>query len=158
MKSAFATLLLILAACFSAGASAGQFRTHRYDQAAVGINGDDIADIVTDTFTAHFPASKYAIFIDAEAGALSGAGEPPNPYCYAIVGVVKRDGGDPFPMVRFTQTQHFPSNSMKVYVEKPKAIALSCIRKAVKALMRTPFSEAYRADAPVMRSASKRGH
>lgn len=157
MKSAFAILLLVLTVCFSAGASAGTYNTHIYGDGS-GISAKDIADLVTEGFTEHFPSSEYAIFIDADAGALSGGGEPPSPYCYAIVGVVKRDGGDPFPMVRFTQALHFPSNSMKVYVEKPKSIALPCVRKAVQTLMKTPFSAAYRAAVPVMHAASKGGH
>lgn len=155
MKSAFATLLLILATSFSAGASAGQFHAHIY---VGGIHADDIADIVTDAFTAHFPASKYAIFIDAETGSFSGAGVTPTPYCWAIVGVVKRDGGDPFPIARFTYTEHFSSKAMKVYLQEPNTVALTCARQAVKDLMRTPFSEAYKGEAPVTRPASQRGH
>jgi hypothetical protein len=80
-------------------ANAGQFGTHCFHESdAIAKAGCAhlLSDIVTDKFTAKYPATKFEIFVTSYSDKLTNGGY----FAYAVAGVIPRSELDLFPKQR----------------------------------------------------------
>lgn len=120
---------------FGSFADAGQFSASTYGS----LSASDIADVVTDSFTRNFPASKFEIVVFTQAGRL-GDGKP---YCFGMAGVAP-NGRHEMPRSRFTdeevgnQPENFPLRRAEVH-----NLEMRCGRAAVRELMQANRKDQY---------------
>lgn len=93
---------------------------------------ENIADLVSDKFTEHYPAARYAIHViydfqsHAEGGGVG----------FAVAGVVPRAKGSDWtytPLDRFVVTQRY--NGARLDAQERQRLGLETIRQAVRHMM-----------------------
>lgn len=115
---------------FFQGAVAGQFSVScSYENDNIQECAQVVSDIITDKFTAKFPATKYQIFVHSNIHSYTNGGYA----AYAVTGVIPK-GSDQFPARYFATTRTNRTDERFTTVQLAEQ-ELENYRSAVKELM-----------------------